>query len=458
MISRIIKYYYTYRLIDAFHVYGRSISGYILITWAIIFHLLGRRKICAKYLMTANRFGYSSITIKLFKRYKLLDQEILSNYVTNGITIEDAACRSIIIRWPKYIDKNITSKGILIITFTYIFSYYLKNINIKSLTKHFNVVLEPSWSGYFDPDILSWATRTSEPVFVEATEILDRITLNALTNNLIPLSFGSSDWVDYTSFHSKDITKQYDSLYVANTNPIKRVIRYMQAIKNICSKDPNYKGCLVCASWGGNEDIIRSLPNYFGIENNIELLFSLNKEELNKIINLSKVNILLSYKEGSNRSLFESMFVNIPVICIAENIGVNKSYINEHTGLLIPDCFLEDGLQYMKKNWFKYSPKNWALQNISPKKTTEKLLSAIKTRGKNLSTANPVYVKTNNPEVSYLNYQNIHFSDTNKILLEVFENKDNKYNLEYEIDAIIKCQNTLIRRINDCESQYSSNT
>ena len=284
-------------------------------------------------------------------------------------------------------------------------------------------------------------------MFVEATELLDRITLNSLTSNLIPLSFGSSDWVDYKSFHSKHINKQYDSIYVSNSSHVKRIVRYMKSIKNICSNtDPKYKGCLVCATWGGNEKTIRLLPSYFGIENNIEIHFSLNKKELNDIINLSKSNILLSYKEGSNRSLFESMFSNIPVICIGENIGVNKSYINEHTGLLIFDRFLEDGLLHMKKNWHKYQPKDWALKNISPGETTKKLLSVVQAWNNNPSNTGITYIKTNNPEMSYLEYQGIEFFDINKNLLEGFEIKRNNRCLESEINTVTKSQHTFLMR------------
>ena len=199
---------------------------------------------------------------------------------------------------------------------------------------------------------------------------------------------------------------------------------------------------------GGKEETIRSLPKYFNIESNIELRFSLKKEDLNKVLNSSKVNILLSYKEGSNRSLFESMFSNTPVICIAENIGVNKSYINEYTGLLISDRFLEDGLLYMKDNWINYRPRIWALANISPEKTTEKLLSILETRA-DFNESNDVYLKTNNPEVSYLDHPNIEFSDINKEVLRAFEadsghNADNFHN---ETRIINKCNQVFLSRI-----------
>jgi glycosyltransferase involved in cell wall biosynthesis len=255
--------------------------------------------------------------------------------------------------------------------------------------------------------------------------------------------------VDYKSYYAQESDKKYDSIYVANTSHIKRVVRYLKAVKEISkNSDPDYKGCLVCASWGGKQEVISSLPKYFNVEKNIEIYFSLDREALNKIINSCKVNILLSYKEGSNKSLFESMFANIPVLCISENIGVNKCYINEYTGLLISDRFLEDGLLYMKEQWSKYRPKEWAVANISPEKTTEKLLAILQAR-EGVATSDDVYLKTNNPEVSYLNYPSINFTDINKEVLEVFEIKTSLATDSYskEIEVIANCQNEFIKRI-----------
>ncbi len=444
---------------DLFRAHLKSLIAKWLAIVAAVFYFFGNRHKCANYLMTAIRYDYSPTSIALFKRFLLLDKKVLSPQVSYGVSSNEAALRSIIIRWPVYENNGFVSKGILIIKFTKVFSYYLRNIDINKLAKHFHIVLEPSWSGYFDADILSWALETREYVFVEATELLDRIALNALTTNLVPLSFGASDWVDNNSYYEQDCDKQYDSIYVANTSHIKRVVRYLKAIKKITkNSDPDYKGCLVCASWGGKQEIIRSLPKYFGIECNIEIHFSLNREALNKVINSSKVNILLSYKEGSNKSLFESMFTNVPVICIAENIGVNKCYINEHTGLLISDRFLEDGLLQMKDSWKKYQPKKWAMENISPEKTTEKLLAILEARD-GIHDSCEVYTKTNNPECSYLNYPDIKFADINKIILETFGNNIGQDidNFENETKIIINCQKDFLSRISEVDKVSTSN-
>jgi len=449
MLSAVKKYRCASLLNDSFHIYFRGLVGNLLIIAAVFLKFAGALGQSARLLMKANRIGYSANSIELFKRYSYLRKEILSPMVTSGVSAEEAARRSIVIRWPQYEAGVIVSKGILIVTFTHVFSFYLREIDIGRLSMHFYVVLEPSWSGYFDPDILCWALETKDPVFVESTELLDLTSINALTSNLVTLSIGASNWVDYKTFDVAPSEKIFDSVYVANTNYMKRITRYMKAVKNICKdKDPNYRGCLVCAAWGGNIDVIKALPACYGIEKNLKLMFSLKKEQVNEVINSSKVNLLLSFKEGSNRSLFESMFSGVPGICLAENIGVNKSYINEHTGLLIPDKFLEDGLLHMKQHWRNYRARQWALENISPESTTDKLVSVINSWAGEAESGE-VFVKTNNPEVSYFHYPDMEFRDLNMRIFEIFAMNEEVNDVAR---SVVACREKFIKRIS---SHYS---
>ena len=102
----------------------------------------------------------------------------------------------------------------------------------------------------------------------------------------------------------------------------------------------------------------------------------------------------------------------------------------------------------MKDNWRKYQPKKWAFDNISPEKTTEKFLALVEARD-GLVDSSEVYIKTNNPEVSYLNYPAVEFSDLNKKILEAFskdsyQSTDNFHN---EAKIVINCHQDFLSRI-----------
>ncbi len=257
--------------------------------------------------------------------------------------------------------------------------------------------------------------------------------MNCFPETFIPVSFGSGCWVPLNDFSLQPIDKVFDSIYIANNNPIKRVHRYINAIKNIVNDgNADYKACLVCSSWGGEDDLVKSLIKKSGVERNITLKFSLTRVEVAQHLNMSKCNILLSYKEGSNRSLFESMFCNVPVICISENIGVDKSCINEFTGLLVPDATLEESLLWLSNNFNKFLPKAWAEKNISPTATKNKLVEIINSRAGDCIISESVFSKVNAPEASYMDKIDFKSRSFNEELLAIFEkeraNDDDKIN------------------------------
>lgn len=417
-----MKYKILSWLNDIWYAYFRLAFSFLFFVGSKICWALGVKGRALDFVMSSLRYKNNSSAASHLKKIISADSA-LNAKVSVGVGIGEAAERSIIVKWPSY-DNGSVNKGVIIITFTRTFSYYLRNVDLEVMAEHFVFMLEPSWSGYADPDILAFCGRLQN-VIVAASEVEDRVLLNCFPETFISASFGASDWVDAKVFENKKMAKIYDSIYIANTNPIKRVKRYLDAIRNIVrSGQRDYVGCLVCASWGGAEELIKKLVDSYQLSDNLVLKFSLGRDQVIECLNQSKVNILLSFKEGSNRSLFESMFCETPVICLSENVGVNKSYINEFTGLLIPDAFLEASLLWFSNNHQRYQTRRWAEENISPRKTSEKLRDLINSRLSKDAQVGSLYVKTNNPEVSYLDYAHIDHNVFTKEVLQLFGAKD----------------------------------
>lgn len=411
------------RLFDVQQRYGRSVLGQVRLAASWLAALAGRPATALSQALAAHRLLYTPAAFRAVLRNLPALQTHGDALVSRGVERKEATIRTIVIRWPTLVgERDIAEKGILIITFTKVSSYYYRHVDIEQLTRYFHVVLEPSWSGYMDADILFWTTRTREPVFVQSSEIRDRVALECLCSNLVPISIGASDWVDYRNFTPLEREKTYDSIYVANTSPVKRIHIYLQAIRKIVREyDPAYRGVLVCAAWGGKAAEIQGLIDHYGIGENCKLQLSLSQAELSELLSACKVNVLLSLKEGSNRSLFESMFCNLPVIALADNIGVNKSYINEYTGALVYEDRLSEVLLHMAAHWQNYQPRRWALQNISPEATTAKLLAVIAARTAEAPLeGSRTFFKINNPEVSYLEYPALSTADVAGPLLDTF--------------------------------------
>ena len=144
------------------------------------------------------------------------------------------------------------------------------------------------------------------------------------------------------------------------------------------------------------------LMDYYGVKSKVALFEDLSKSQVNDVLNRSRCNLLLSLKEGSNRSLFEAIFAGIPVILLEQNVGVNHDYVNSNTGKIVPETSLWRAMLEMKSGADHYSPREWAMANISPQQTTAKLGAELDrlfpgdpNRFRNL------VVKVNAPEVTY---------------------------------------------------------
>lgn len=416
-----MRYWIATFLNDMWYLYIRKVFSLAFYLISIVLFKLGFNKKARNLISASVRYGATSRNIIFFKKV-LNESPYLIGELSKGCGVEEAAIRSIVIKWPK-IDGVAIEKGAIVITFTRTFSFYLTHVDLDALSKYFIIVLEPSWSGYADPDIMAFRGRVDQ-VVVEASEFEDRVLLNAMPDSFVSVCFGASDWVDARLFSPTAVERKiYDSVYIANTNPIKRVKRYLDAVRNIVvSGHSDYVGCLVCAAWGGAQLQIEQMVKSYNLQKNIVTKFSLSRSQVIEVLNLSKVNVLLSYKEGSNRSLFEALFCDTPVICIAENVGVNKSYINEFTGLVVVDRSLEDSLVWMADNYVSFAPRGWVMENISPAVTTAKLCVVLQKRFKDGSCfkLDDFLVKTNNPEVSYYDHPTLDHKKYSLELLKLF--------------------------------------
>lgn len=398
----------------------RHLFAFLLYWSALGAYFCRAHSLSLSWCMRALRYSPIAGATSLLKRIMRENPQLVDSAVSKNVNLTEAAARTIVLKWPDITEGVVSSKGMLLIKFTRTFSYALRNLDLDRLSQYFYVILEPSWSGYADPDILAWVGK-SENVVIQSSEVQDRALMNCFPETFKAVSFGSGNWVPSYDFADHNLNKEFDSIYIANTSPIKRVNRYIGAVKKIVeSGNTVYKGCLVCAAWGKSRHLIELMVKTSGIENNLMLQFSLSKDEVIHFLNRSKCNLLLSYKEGSNRSLFEAMFCNVPVITLVENVGINKEYIGEQSGLLIPDESLESAMVWMSNNYQSFSPRDWALENISYKSSIDRLLAIL--YPKELAYGHgkfKFYRKVNAPEAFYEN-TDTNFPELMKELLTLF--------------------------------------
>lgn len=356
-----------------------------------------------KLLLAAHRFSYSNSSFRLIKKHlKSIGQWSLGSIEIEDLDLEKEYFnkRHIILRSPKFSDDgNCLSKGVLLVTFTTTFPYFLKCEERDRFFRDYVVVIEPSWAGYALPEILAW-TCFESPIIVQASEKKDFEFIEALSSNLVPVEFGASDWVDHELFHPvPSVNKEFDSLLVGNSTYVKRIHIFFRAIKSL--GDPTYKAAVVLGDWGEFYERIVDLIDLYGVKRNVTVFKNLSPKELNALYNKSKVNVLLSLKEGSNRVIFEGFFAGIPGIVLSENVGVNKSYLTAETGKVVDETALPETLREFKYGVGEFSPSEWARKNISCICTTKKLARVLSDPLFGFDPSKPVdiKVKVNAPEV-----------------------------------------------------------
>ncbi len=383
---------------------NRIYFSFFLACLAHLLLIIGIKKFAFKILFFADRFGGQAYTIFLIKKYL---KEIIS-YSVNSLGVKQSddtewiKKRCLILKPAKYSGDKLVTKGCLLVKFSNTFPCLYRALDCKKLLHDYVLVLEPSWAGYALPETFVWLQFSDSNVIMQASDYRDRYFLHQLEANIYPISIGSSDWVDSEVFYPIAGEKKiYDAIFITNYNSIKRHYVLFRTIDKLRREKNHLRIAMVCANWGQDKDVIINLTKIYTLNNTIDLYEQLPQKEINILLNRSKVNVLLSLKEGSNRSLFEGMFADVPAILLSDNVGVNRDYINQHTGLIVDEKKLGEALVNFRNNTLDFSPRKWAMANISADISTKKLENKIREIG--IKDIGALAVKVNRPEARYKN-------------------------------------------------------
>jgi len=308
--------------------------------------------------------------------------------------------RILVLKPPRKVNDRCVEKGVLLVAGHHGELYRL--VDVERLTRDYYLVFEPGWSGYASEDILHYCLFKDCPIVIMCPELDDYEFIKYLDTNLIPVRFGASDWVDPRIFRPiEGFDKDFDAVMVAVWGKYKRHHVLFHALRGI--RRSGARVALAGMPWQGTREEIEMLVDYYEVGSHVTIFENLSPVEVNEVLNRSKVNMILSLREGANRSIFEGFFADVPGIVLRRNIGINKDYINQYTGKLVEENELAQALLWFREHWKDFSPRVWALANISPEVTTAKLNHLLKgiaeSRGELWTT--DIVAKCNSPEPTY---------------------------------------------------------
>jgi hypothetical protein len=283
-------------------------------------------------------------------------------------------------------------RGILLIDYAYAFPLFAAFFNIETVSRHYHIVLEPSWIGYCIPEILAYA-HLETPVFVETVEPPDRAFLEAVGAPFVPVPVAANWWVDHRMVRPLGTAKDIDVCMVAAWSRFKRHAAVFTALATLRRRGVHLKTLLI--GYVGDrtlsKDDVYQQAKYYGVADLVEMQEHLPLESLVAQLNRAKTHLLWSRREGFNRATIEALAVDIPVILReGHNYGFSYRYINEQTGMLANEASLPSVLHNVVETYTEFTPRAWLMEHMTPQIATSILGKAIRdaavTRGETWTT------------------------------------------------------------------------
>jgi len=268
----------------------------------------------------------------------------------------------------------VTGKGVIVVCYSYVFPLFAKLFDLRRIAKDYLIVLEPSWSGYCNWDVLCYSCLET-PVFIQANEPRDYEFIEGLRPNFWPVPIAANSWIDHRVFRPLEgCKKDVDLIMVAGWADFKRHHRLFKALGSLRDRGRCLKTVLIGYPMTQSRDRILEAAAYYGVHDQLEIYESLSPTEVNQHLNRAKVNIIWSRKEGVNRAIVEGMFANVPcLIRDGFNYGYRYPHINPQTGSYASDTELPDKLLFMLDHYRDFSPRAWVEQHMTCQQAADTL-------------------------------------------------------------------------------------
>jgi glycosyltransferase involved in cell wall biosynthesis len=295
-------------------------------------------------------------------------------------------------------------RGVLLLKYTAKFDLFVALFDLDRIRSDYYIVLEPCWAGYCDPSILMFLSSRYD-VIVQSPEPSDFEFIERLDGNLIPVSLGASDWVDPELFAAPQAgaPRDFDLVMVANWGRHKNHRKLFEALHTVMHRPLSV--LLIGFEHGGRTaaDVTRDFHRRHLDGIALEVRERLSASEVASHLRRSKVFLLLSEKEGSNKAVVEAFFSDVPAIVYRGLIGGARTKINPMTGMLSSFEELAESIDEMIERHGQFSPRRWAHAHSGSRNATAELSRVLRSiaeaRGERWTV--DIVEKVNNPNLSY---------------------------------------------------------
>jgi glycosyltransferase involved in cell wall biosynthesis len=270
-------------------------------------------------------------------------------------------------------------RGVLYLYYSYIYPLLPRLFDVTEIGRRYRLVLEPSWSGYCDLNILC-LLNVQRPIVVGSIEPRDTQTLRAISSDLVPVDIAGNTWVNPDVFKPlPGVEKDFDLVMIAGWTTYKRHWAFFRALSSMMRAGLRPRVALVGYPLEFSTVELRRQAEAYGVWDCLELFEGLQPDQVNVVLNRSKVNVLWSRREGVNRAIIEGMLANVPcVVRRGFNYGHHYHYINDATGSFADEDTLPSVLEHMIRTYDSFSPRERVVGYMTPLASTARLNDTLR--------------------------------------------------------------------------------
>ena len=263
-------------------------------------------------------------------------------------------------------------KGVLYVSFEYNWLRLLQHCDVPRLLDDYLLVTASSWSPPDFPAHWALAHIGPDPVFMQISNPSDMELYARFDHNIRPIPIMASDWINPDCYQPKPhAQREIDILMVAGWSHVKRHWLLFRALRKMRR---GLRVVLIGQDADGRtaEDVYQE-AKAFGVADRVEMIRDVAIGEVTKHQCNSKTSIILSAREGSCVVVAESLFADTPVALMHNAHVGSRAYINSQTGVLLCAGTMPVQLSEIIERSASFTPRAWALDNITCRHATGKL-------------------------------------------------------------------------------------
>ncbi|SIO61468.1 Glycosyl transferases group 1 [Singulisphaera sp. GP187] len=246
------------------------------------------------------------------------------------------------------------------------------------LFEDYNLVILSSWSPPQLHDFARLVGYSSDPIYVGISNRADDPTYELLAPTYTPIPLMACDWLDPAEFRpSPRSERDVDILMVANYAAYKRHWLLFEALRGMRR---DLRVVLLGGPWEGRTiEHVKAEIRAFGVKQEIELPGLVPIQQVYGYMGRASVSVIFTRREGACVAVAESLFSDTPVGMMRDAHIGSHTHINSTTGVLFDRRQLSGQLARFLEARHEFSPRSWAVENISCHRSTTRLNEILRT-------------------------------------------------------------------------------